>query len=444
MAAQAEDAMAKLALSENQGDAAAAPAASNAAKPEAEDSDDDDDAPAADGSAPAAAKKKRKRKPKKKTKTPTTQTSPPSVPLTTLFPSGNYPIGEESPYVDDNSYRTTSEEKRHLDRLDMTYLNDFRRGAEVHRQVRQWAQGWIKPGMGLTEIAEGIEGSVRSLTGHQGLEDGDNIAGGVAFPTGLNINHIAAHYSPNAGNKTVVKQEDVMCVDFGVHINGRIVDSAFTMSWDPVYDPLLEAVKAATNTGVAAAGIDVRMCDIGEQIQEVMESYEVTIGKETHPVKCIRNLNGHNIGQWKIHGGKSVPIVKNNDTTKMEEGEVFAIETFGSTGVGYVRDDVSILFLSPSSLGILPSEFQLTIPIANPETNNPPARVLPLRQSRRRAPRRPAPHLRQEPTQSDQQILRHAPLLPALPRPPGPGQVPARAQQPRLPGHRGGVPAARG
>lgn len=332
-------------MSEKQGEAAAlAPAASKPAKAEAEDSDDEgdeNDPPAGDGSAPTAAKKKRKRKPKKKTKTPTSQTSPPSVPLATLFPSGDYPKGEESEYRDDNTFRTTSEEKRHLDRMDMAYLNDFRQGAEVHRQVRQWAQGWIKPGMGLTEIAEGIEGSVRALTGHQGLEEGDNIRGGVAFPTGLNINHIAAHYSPNAGNKTTVKQEDVMCVDFGVHINGRIVDSAFTMSWDPVYDPLLEAVKAATNTGVAAAGIDVRMCDIGEQIQEVMESYEVTIGKETYPVKPIRNLNGHNIGQWKIHGGKSVPIVKNNDTTKMEEGEVFAIETFGSTGVGYVRDDVS-------------------------------------------------------------------------------------------------------
>lgn len=322
--------------------AAAAP--TNAPKPEAEDSGDegdDDAAPAADGAAPTAAKKKRKRKPKKKTKAPTTQTSPPSVPLTTLFPNGEYPHGEESEYRDENTFRTTSEEKRHLDRLDMAYLNDFRRGAEVHRQVRQWAQGWIQPGMGLTEIADGIEDSVRKLTGHPGLEEGDNIRGGVAFPTGLNINHIAAHYSPNAGNKMTVKKEDVMCVDFGVHINGRIVDSAFTMTWDPVYDPLLEAVKAATNTGVKAAGIDVRMCDIGEQIQEVMESYEVTIGKDTFPVKPIRNLNGHNIGQWKIHGGKSVPIVRNNDTTKMEEGEVFAIETFGSTGVGYVRDDVS-------------------------------------------------------------------------------------------------------
>lgn len=322
---------------------AAVPAATNSAKPEAEDSDDSGDDAAAEAGAPAAAKKKRKRKPKKKTKsaTPTAQSSPPRVLLSNLFPDGQYPVGEVSDYRDENLFRTTSEEKRYLDRLDKEYLNDFRQGAEVHRQVRQWARGWIQPGMGLTEIAEGIEDSVRALTGHPGLEDGDNIRGGIAFPTGLNINHIAAHYSPNAGNTTTVKPGDVMCVDFGVHVNGRIVDSAFTLAWDPVYDPLLAAVRAATDTGLAAAGIDVRMCDIGEVVQEVMESYEVTIGKDTHPVKCIRNLNGHNIGQWQIHGGKSVPIVKNNDTTKMEEGEVFAIETFGSTGNGYVRDDVS-------------------------------------------------------------------------------------------------------
>lgn len=83
------------------------------------------------------------------------------------------------------------------------------------------------------------------------------------------------------------------------------------------------------------------MCDIGAAIQEVMESYEVEIGGSMLPVKCIRNLNGHNINQYSIHGGKSVPIVKGGDQTKMEEGETFAIETFGSTGKGFVRDDVS-------------------------------------------------------------------------------------------------------
>lgn len=88
------------------------------------------------------------------------------------------------------------------------------------------------------------------------------------------------------------------------------------------------------------AGIDVRVCDVGAAVQEAMESYEVELNGAMHPVKCIRNLNGHNIDQHVIHGGKSVPIVKSSDQTKMEEGEVFAIETFGSTGKGYVRDDV--------------------------------------------------------------------------------------------------------
>ena len=67
-------------------------------------------------------------------------------------------------------------------------------------------------------------------------------------------------------------------------------------------------------------GIDVRLCDVGEAIQDVMESYEVTIGGTTYPVKSIRNLNGHSIGPYQIHAGKSVPIVKGGDATKMEEG----------------------------------------------------------------------------------------------------------------------------
>ena len=83
--------------------------------------------------------------------------------------------------------------------------------------------------------------------------------------------------------------------------------------------------------GVQEAGIDVRLCDIGAAIQEVMESYEVELDGKTFQVKAIRNLNGHSIGAYQIHAGKSVPIVKGGEATKMEEGEFFAIETFGST-----------------------------------------------------------------------------------------------------------------
>lgn len=153
-------------------------------------------------------------------------------------------------YSGSNAFRTTNEEKRHLDRMNNDFLTDYRHGAEIHRQVRQWAQKNIKPGQTLTEIAEGIEDGVRALTGHPGLEEGDSLKGGMGFPTGLSLNNCAAHYTPNAGNKMVLGQDDVMKVDFGVHVNGRIVDSAFTMAFNPTYDNLLAAVKDATNAGV--------------------------------------------------------------------------------------------------------------------------------------------------------------------------------------------------
>ena len=53
-------------------------------------------------------------------------------------------------------------------------------------------------------------------------------------------------------------EKDVLKVDFGVHVKGRILDSAFTLNFDPTYDKLLEAVKAATDTGVRVSIFRVR------------------------------------------------------------------------------------------------------------------------------------------------------------------------------------------
>ncbi|RYP00033.1 hypothetical protein DL764_006633 [Monosporascus ibericus] len=314
-----------------------------AAEQSGEGSDDDADehvtgATAAAGEGGAKKKKNKKKKKPKKKKALTVQTEPPSVLISQLFPNNNYPKGEEVEYTDENRYRTTDEEKRHLDNINSDFLSDYRQAAEAHRQVRQWAQKIIKPGQTLTEIANGIEDSVRRLVGHDGLSEGDAIIAGMGFPTGLNLDEIAAHFSPNAGNKTVLQQNNVMKVDIGVHVNGRIVDSAFTMAFDPMYDNLLAAVKDATNTGVREAGIDVRLGELGGLIQEAMESYECEINGTVYPIKPIRNIGGHTIVPYSIHGTKSVPAVKTDDTTKMEEGDVFAIETFGSTGNGWVYD----------------------------------------------------------------------------------------------------------
>uniref|UniRef100_A0A6B2FWJ2 Methionine aminopeptidase n=1 Tax=Myxobolus squamalis TaxID=59785 RepID=A0A6B2FWJ2_MYXSQ len=168
----------------------------------------------------------------------------------------------------------------------------------------------------------------------------NRLEAGLAFPTGCSLNNCAAHYTPNAGDKTVLQYEDVCKIDFGTHVRGHIIDCAFTVAFDPMYDNLLLASREATETGIKEAGIDVRLCDVGAAIQETMESFEVEIKGITYPIKSIRNLSGHKIGQYQIHAGKTVPIVRGGDPIKMEENEFYAIETFASTGKGYVNHDM--------------------------------------------------------------------------------------------------------
>lgn len=148
--------------------------------------------------------------------------------------------------------RLTSEEKRALDRKHQDIYNELRLAAEAHRQTRQYMQKWIKPSMTMIEICEELENTARRLIGEKGLE------AGLAFPTGCSRNHCAAHYTPNSGDPTVLEYDDVTKIDFGTHIKGCIIDCAFTLSFNPKYDKLLEAVKDATNTGIREAGIDVR------------------------------------------------------------------------------------------------------------------------------------------------------------------------------------------
>ncbi|KAK9908762.1 hypothetical protein WJX75_002501 [Coccomyxa subellipsoidea] len=271
---------------------------------------------------------------KNKSKGPKQQTEPPSIPVAELFPRFIYPEGERQSYNNDQRWRETSEEKRELERLEFDILNEVRHAAEVHRQVRQYIRTIAKPGIGMTDLCERLENCVRQLISENGLE------AGIAFPTGCSLNYVAAHWTPNANDKSVLQYNDVMKLDFGTQINGRIIDSAFTVAFDPRYDPLLKAVREATDTGVREAGIDVRLCDIGAAVQEVMESHEVELDGKVYQVKCVRNLNGHSIAPYRIHAGKSVPIVKGGEATRMEEGEYFAIETFGSTGKGYVHEDL--------------------------------------------------------------------------------------------------------
>ena len=157
------------------------------------------------------------------------------------------------------------------------------------------------------------------------------LGGAPAFPVNLSINNVAAHYtSPIRDDGLTIKEGDIVKLDIGVHIEGYIVDTAFTISFSD--DKLLENIIQSTEVAVDAAkmmakpGINTR--EIGKKIETIVKGFKY------NPIK---ELGGHQIERWIVHGKKALPELGNQSGDVMEEGDVFGIEIFASTGEGSVH-----------------------------------------------------------------------------------------------------------
>ena len=75
-------------------------------------------------------------------------------------------------------------------------------------------------------------------------------------------------------------------------------------------------------------GVDVCLGDVGEVIQETIESFEVEDNGKVYRCKPIFNLSGHKINQYIIHDKKAVPNIKIPYTARVQDNEIYAIEPF--------------------------------------------------------------------------------------------------------------------
>ena len=234
----------------------------------------------------------------------------------------------------------------------MDKLKNAKKAAKIHKQVRKDIRDSIKPNIKLWDICESIENRVRELS------DPNEINGGVAFPTGCSLNNIAAHFTPNKNDTTILTKDDVCKIDFGVHVNGYIIDSAFTVAFNDKYDPLLEASREAVKGVIKNMGVDSKVSELGEISEEIVRSYEVDMGDRIRALKPIDNLFGHSIDRWNIHAGKFIPGVKNTRTDIIAEDEFYAVEIFPTTGKGtsYMEGDSTHFMLKPN---YKPSKFNI-------------------------------------------------------------------------------------
>src|SRR3989338_3795004 len=164
-------------------------------------------------------------------------------------------------------------------------MDKFIKAGKIASEVRESSKDLIKDGMMLADIAEKLEQMIIDK-------------GGVpAFPLNLSINSQAAHYTPSKNDNTIFRSKDVLKVDLGVHVDGYVADTAYTLSFDPEKSKLIQASKEALK-----AAID--LCKPGEKISNISEVIEDTI--KQYGYKPINNLSGHGVDRYILQDRKSV------------------------------------------------------------------------------------------------------------------------------------------
>jgi methionyl aminopeptidase len=195
----------------------------------------------------------------------------------------------------------------------------YRTLADIHNIIEDKILSIIRPGVNIYELCLFIEDQISIETSKLNIECTNK---GIAFPVGININNCAAHYSPiDTSSSQTFLLDDVVKIDYGIHIDGHILDAAFTVAFKRQYRELLEASMNACMEGAKSFRKDKRLIEVSEKIiQTVPKQYGI-----------IRDLCGHQIKPYKIHGGKVVPNVIIPYEMKASVGEIYTVEPFIST-----------------------------------------------------------------------------------------------------------------
>lgn len=198
-------------------------------------------------------------------------------------------------------------------------LEKWRRAGRIAAECREWARENVRPGVRLAQILETVEGMMRE----QGAEP--------AFPAQTSRNHVAAHYCSPPDDETVYEEGDCVKVDFGVHVDGWVADTATTidLSSDGRWGALIQASADALKAAIATAGDGVPVGEVGAAIERTITA----AGFEP-----VRNLTGHGVNRWKVHTPPQIPNYGERGGGKLRAGTVVAIEPFASTGRGYIRE----------------------------------------------------------------------------------------------------------
>jgi methionyl aminopeptidase len=193
-------------------------------------------------------------------------------------------------------------------------FEDYIKAGKIASEVREFARNQDHTGRTLSEICNDVENEIIKKGGEP------------AFPVNVSLNDIAAHYTAEPNDPTVVKNTDVLKIDVGVHIDGYIADTAVTVSYDSKYQDLIDIAQRALDEAIGIARSNTRVSDIGRIIEKTITKYGC---------KPIQNLSGHSLERYTIHAGQSIPNIWTiGHSFNLSVNNVYAIEPFVTTKDG--------------------------------------------------------------------------------------------------------------
>ena len=211
------------------------------------------------------------------------------------------------------------------------YINS----AKIHNFIsKKLIENILNKNCTLEEIIFFIENTIKKKIKY----NVDNpMDGGIPFPPMIGVNNVIAHQTLKDNSKKYkIKNNDIIRIDYGVHTNGYVIDSAFTYSLNNKYDDFFNISKKITRKAVSLCNVDKSIIDFGEEMDEYIHSKQFEYEGKIYNCKIIKNLNGHNIKRFHVHGGQKLPCIKNNISGKIKNNVVYALEPFISAENDYV------------------------------------------------------------------------------------------------------------
>lgn len=191
-----------------------------------------------------------------------------------------------------------------------------REAGAILTTVREETINMLDVGVDHLELATFAENRIRELGGKP------------AFPINISIDEEAAHGTPAADEDSTFGEE-LVNLDFGVHVDGWIADSAVTVDLRGDKSELVEASEAALAAAIALVEPGVETGELGAAIED-----EIT-DRGYNP---IVNLSGHGLDHYEQHTTPNIPNRAVAESPELSVGDVVAIEPFATDGSGKVNE----------------------------------------------------------------------------------------------------------